>query len=390
MSTDKPRRILVVDDEADLEHLLLRRMRRELRGGRYEFVFARDGFEALAKLREDPAIELVLSDINMPRMDGLTLLEQLGHLDLDIRAVVVSAYDDMENIRTAMNRGAFDFVTKPIDFGDLKATIDKTLDHVEKVREALLARDRLVALQQELDMASRIQQSILPRGHRATPGYRLHGDMIPARDVGGDFYDVTELRDGRLGLTIADVSDRGVPAALFMMSTRSLLRGAAHSRPGPAEVLDTVNTLLEAENEAGMFLTVFHAMLEPQSGELQYVNAGHTPPLVVRPDGTSTVLPGTGGVPLGAVSGFSYGQAAVTLAPGETAVLYTDGVTEARNPAGEKFGVGRLREALAERAPVDPPAVSAAIFEGVRRFTGDAPQHDDIACLVLAREAPAT
>ena len=155
-------KILVVDDEPDLEPLVLQRMRRAIRQGLYEFVFARNGVEALEKLSEQDDIDMVLSDINMPEMDGLTLLQQIPSVNPDIRAVIISAYGDMQNIRTAMNRGAFDFVTKPLDFDDLRITVDRTLQHVEEWREALKSRDRLVTLQNELDVASKMQQSILP------------------------------------------------------------------------------------------------------------------------------------------------------------------------------------------------------------------------------------
>ena len=129
----KPHKILVVDDEPDLEPLVLQRMRRNIRAGRYQFVFAHNGLEALDRLRQEADIEMVLSDINMPQMDGLTLLEQIPKVDPNVRCVVVSAYGDMENIRTAMNRGAFDFVTKPVDFEDLKVTIDRTLRPLGRV-----------------------------------------------------------------------------------------------------------------------------------------------------------------------------------------------------------------------------------------------------------------
>ena len=178
-------KILVVDDEPDLEPLVLQRMRRHIRRGRYEFVFAHNGVEALEQLAADPSIDMVVSDINMPRMDGLTLLEQIPNVSPDIRAIIVSAYGDMENIRTAMNRGAFDFVTKPVDFDDLRFTIDRTLEHIEQWREALSTRDKLVALQNELDVASKMQQSILPTVFPSGPSYKTFGTMHPARNVRG-------------------------------------------------------------------------------------------------------------------------------------------------------------------------------------------------------------
>ena len=138
-------RILVVDDEPDLEGLVLQRMRREIRSGRYSFVFARNGIEALERLNDDDGIDIVITDINMPEMDGLTLLEQIPAFDPKLRCVIVSAYGDMKNIRTAMNRGAFDFLNKPIDFEDLRLTIEKSLEHLKSMREAFEARDKMLA-----------------------------------------------------------------------------------------------------------------------------------------------------------------------------------------------------------------------------------------------------
>ena len=137
-------KILVVDDEPDLEGLVLQRMRRDIRSGRYSFVFARNGVEALEQLNGNDEIDIVITDINMPEMDGLTLLEQIPAFDPKVRCVIVSAYGDMKNIRTAMNRGAFDFLNKPIDFEDLRLTIEKSLEHLKSMREAFEARDKML------------------------------------------------------------------------------------------------------------------------------------------------------------------------------------------------------------------------------------------------------
>src|SRR6201988_4603377 len=128
--------ILFVDDEPDLEDLVLQKFRRQIREGAVSFMFARDGIEALASIAENPQVDMVVSDINMPRMDGLSLLARLQEAEEKKSTIIVSAYGDMSNIRTAMNRGAFDFLTKPIDFADLETTIDKTIRHVEMMREA--------------------------------------------------------------------------------------------------------------------------------------------------------------------------------------------------------------------------------------------------------------
>ncbi len=376
-------RILVVDDEPDLERLVRQRMRRHIRRGEYGFEFAANGVEALEVLARDPDIDIVLSDINMPKMDGLTLLQQIPDVNSDLRSVIVSAYGDMENIRTAMNRGAFDFVTKPIDFTDLEVTIERTLRHLDEWRAALASRDKLVALQNELDVATKIQQSILPDAFPRLDGCEVYGCMQAARNVGGDFFDVIKLERGRVGLAVADVSDKGVPAALFMMSSRTLLKGAAVGAGSPSAVLSEVNDLLNETNEAAMFVTVFYGVYDPSSRVLTFANGGHNPPLVVHADGSSEELELTGGLALGAVSGFPYGQASVALHPGDLVVFFTDGVTEAINASNEEFGLAALRALF--RGGRRPSAREAAetILQAVRDFAGEAPQFDDLTCMTL-------
>ena len=375
-------KILVVDDEPDMESLILQRMRRSIRAGRYQFVFAQNGEEALERLSQDEDIDMILSDINMPKMDGLALLQQIPKVDPNLRCVIISAYGDMKNIRTAMNRGAFDFVTKPVDFEDLEITIERTLSHLAEWREALASRDQLVALQNELGIANKIQQSILPTHFPAAPGYQLHGSMEPARTVGGDFFDVMCLDNGNIGLAIADVSDKGVPAALFMMSCRTLLKGSAIGRSNPGAVLHEVNDLLYEDNATLMFVTVLYAIYEPATGQLTYANGGHNPPLIVHSDGSSTVLPSTGGIALGVMQDANYQENSMICAPGDSFVCYTDGITDAVNTHGEAFGLERLRQVFSA-SPTDSETMDRAIFEAVKAFAGDAPQFDDMTCLTL-------
>ncbi len=379
-------KILVVDDEPDLEPLMLQRMRRFIRTGVYEFVFARDGVEALEALDMDQSIDMVLSDINMPKMDGLTLLEKIPGVAPDIRAVIISAYGDMKNIRIAMNRGAFDFVTKPVDFDDLKFTIDRTLQHIREWKDALSDRDKLVVLQNELNVASMMQQSILPNKFARSDDYELFGTMQPARNVGGDFFDVIGLSDGKVGLAIADVSGKGVPAALFMMSSRTLLKGAALRADGPGEALTEVNDILNEDNDACMFVTMIYAVYDPATGELTYADGGHDPPLVVHADGRTTQLPVTDGLALGVLPGFDFLQDSYRLSRGDTVVLYTDGVTEAINSEEEQLGLSRLRRTFELNPPTSAEDAGKRVMELVNEFAGDVPQFDDTTCLVLRRE----
>ena len=168
---ERPFKLLVVDDEEEVMPIFRQRMRREVRGGVYELFFARSGVEALEILDSHPDVDLVITDINMPEMDGLTLLERLRASDADLRAVVLSAYGDMANIRAAMNLGAFDFVLKPVDFDDLRVTINRTRENLREWRAAMEFRDQLTSLRQEIGIAGRIQQSVLPVSFPVIEGY---------------------------------------------------------------------------------------------------------------------------------------------------------------------------------------------------------------------------
>lgn len=382
MSDDKVR-ILVVDDEVDLQDLMLQKMRREVRRGRYAFEFAHNGAEALERLRQDSGFDIVLSDINMPVMDGLSLLEQIPKVDPDIRAVMVSAYGDMDNIRTAMNRGAFDFVTKPIDFTDLKLTIERTIENLKLWREALSTRDKLVALQNELGVARKMQQSILPTTFPSKKEFELYASMVPARSVGGDFFDIYEFTDGRVGVVIADVSDKGVPAAMFMMASRTLLKACAATSDSPSSVLQQVNGMLSEDNEAMTFVTLLYGIYDPGAKELVYSNGGHNLPVIVKPDLSIELLEATGGIALGVAEDFEYQENTVSLESGSMIVFYTDGVSEAEKSDSELFEMDRFCQIFRDGTFGDAKEVADTVFSTVKNFVGDSPQSDDITCLVL-------
>ena len=383
-----PVRLLVVDDEEDLELLIRQKFRRRIRKGEFDFVFAHNGQEALEKLAENPDIHLVLSDINMPVMDGLALLSNLGDTNPDVQAVIVSAYGDMENIRTAMNRGAFDFVTKPINFDDLEITIEKTLNHIRALETAQEARDRLVVLKRELDVAQQVQMSALPKEVPSSETHDVQALMIPAREVGGDFYDFFPLSDELIGLVIADVSGKGIPAALFTLMTRTLLKGTARDSPSPAECLGRVNELLVEDNETMIFITLFYGVFDLRNGLFRYSNGGHNPPRLIRSDSRIEELPATHNLVLGVAPGHEYHNGEVRLAPGDTLFLYTDGITEAQNVNDEEFGEERLDAKLAGLGQLAAREIVTTVVAEVRAFAGDAPQSDDITCIAMRFAAP--
>ena len=376
-------RILMVDDEEDLELLVRQRFRRRIRKGEYEFLFAHNGKEALEALDDNPDIRLVLSDINMPVMDGLTLLGQLEEAKPEVKAVIISAYGDMDNIRTAMNRGAFDFVTKPVDFNDLQITIEKTLKHIATLEQALKNRDRLVAIRQELDVAKQVQLSGVPAELPVRESFGVHAIMNPAKEIGGDFYDFFDLDEHHIGVVIADVSDKGVPAALFTMITRALLKSSSRRHPSPSRCLHEVNEFVCQDNDACMFVTVFYGVLDLRDGTFRFCNGGHNPPRHLTADGAVNALPLTGDFALGVADGHDFGESSITLAPGDALFLYTDGITEACNHELEEYGDARLDAVLGEGVPETSQELSESVVSSVEQFVDGATQFDDITCLSL-------
>ncbi|MCE2454839.1 MAG: SpoIIE family protein phosphatase [Gemmatimonadetes bacterium] len=376
-------RILVVDDEPDLELLLRQKFRRKVRKGEVDLLFASNGVEALEVLKANSDVDIVLSDINMPEMDGLTLLQQINQLSLDLRAVIVTAYGDMRNIRTAMNRGAFDFVTKPIDFDDLDVTIQRTMNNLQVMRDALQSRDELVALRQELGVAAKMQEAILPTTFPVDPAFELFAWMTPAKEVGGDFYDFFEVEDGRQAVVVADVSGKGVPAALFMMVSRTLVKGTGLGDPDPGTCLREVNDLLCESNEESMFVTMFFANLDKGSGRFRFANGGHNLPYVIRANGEIEAVVGETGLILGIVEGAEYQTGHIDLKPGDTVFMFTDGVTEAMNARDELLGEAELEDILAEAAGKGAAEIVRYVIKELYEHVGHAPQSDDITCLAL-------
>ena len=380
---DNTYKILVVDDEPDVKPLILQRFRREIRKNIYDFVFAGNGVEALEKIAADRGIDMVVSDINMPEMDGLTLIKKIPDVNPDLWSIIVSAYGDMKNIRMAMNEGAFDFVVKPIDFEDLKITIARTINHINLWREAQSSKAKLIALNQELQIANKMQQSILPSVLPEGPNYKFFGTMKPARNVGGDFFDTVKLPENKIAMSIADVSDKGVPAALFMMSSRTLLKGSAIAKTEPSVVLEDVNELLIEDNDAGMFVTLIYGVFDHATGTLQYANGGHNPPILVKENGNTSFVGMPGGIALGMFPGFGFDSMEITLEKGDYIIFYTDGFTEAMNKKGELYGEDRLMEVIQNTIKAGNKDLVAEMVQSVEDFSTGIPQSDDITCLVL-------
>ena len=388
----KPVKILSVDDETDLELLLTQYFRRQIRKGEYQFYFAHNGLEALTMLLREKDIDIILSDINMPEMDGLTLLTKINELQNPaLKCIMVSAYGDMSNIRSAMNNGAFDFATKPIDLDDLSVTIEKAIQQIDYIKQSQEEHSQLESLKTDLAVAGEIQQAILPRIFPPFPENEheldLAATMIPAKDVGGDFYDFFRIDDDHIGLVMADVSGKGIPAAIFMAVSRTLIRTIAMQGFDPGICLTKSNELLCKESVDSMFVTVFYAIYNIQTGELFYCNGGHNAPYIVKANGTVEMMPLSTNCMVGAISGWEFKSAQSQLGIGDTLVMYTDGVNEAFNTDFMEYGEERMEQLLKQQNDKDCRSLIDAQMNDVKAYAGEAPQSDDITIMALKRKA---
>ncbi|MCR5578422.1 MAG: SpoIIE family protein phosphatase [Prevotella sp.] len=386
-----PIKILSVDDEIDLELLLTQYFRRQIRKGEYEFKFAHNGLEALTMLLKEKDFDIILSDINMPEMDGLTLLTKINEMQNPaLKCIMVSAYGDMGNIRQAMNNGAFDFATKPIDLDDLSVTIEKAIEQIRYIKTMQKEHTQLESIKGDLAVAREIQQAILPRIFPPFPenAHQLDiaASMNAAKDVGGDFYDFFRIDDERIGFVIADVSGKGVPAAIFMAVSRTLIRATGIRGVSAAECMTYSNVLLAKESVNCMFVTVFYGIYNIKTGEVTYTNAGHNPPYLLKANGSLKSLGNSKNIAAGVMEDIPFTEETLQLEPGDTLLMYTDGVTEATDTEEKEYGEARLEALLKQSTQADCQQIIDNVKADVKAFVGEAEQSDDITLLALKRK----
>jgi len=266
---------------------------------------------------------------------------------------------------------------------DFRVMRDSLKEHIRRLTETTAARERM---ESELKIAHDIQMSILPKTFPPFPTrdeFDLFALIAPAREVGGDFYDFFQLNEDLLCFVIGDVSGKGVPAALFMAVTKTLIKSFARDGVSPDEILNHVNGELAADNEACMFVTLFCGVLDVKSGEIRYANAGHNPPLVVRRNGVAEWLPRAGSLVAGAMPEIEFQCQRLCLSPGDGLFLYTDGVTEAMNHDQALFSEERLFDELADTADLGIKETIARVMTAIDRFADGAPQSDDITMMMI-------
>lgn len=332
------------------------------------------------------------------RLIRTRLQELAGALDADARDEIMSLLESAEQAESA--EGLADSAAKDHDLVFLANVLQllsrrvteqhqRLNDLIAELRDALITKTKLAGIQQELDIARQVQLALVPTDFPVLSGAEVQGGMTPAREVGGDFFDFFQLTEDSYALMVGDVSGKGVPAALFMAISRTLLHATARYERDPARCVKSVNDLLASENEQMLFVTLFYGIFNTRTGRLDYVNAGHNPPLLVGKEGAGRYLPTTGDMALAVMDDVGFTHEAIEVGPGETLFVFTDGITEAFNTDEEAYGESRL-QAVAERLQGEDGGIAewvGGVMEDLESFVGDAEQSDDITYLAVRRRA---
>lgn len=375
--------ILIVDDIP----ANLRLLSQTLTKNGYSVRAVTSGQRALESVRADPP-NLILLDIRMPEMDGFEVCHQLkaDSRTRDIPVIFISALDEVEDKVLAFEAGGVDYITKPFQVEEVLARTETHLS-LRRLQKRLERANR--RYQRELRLAGLVQASLLPDEMPEVSGWQLAARLKSAREMSGDFFDILRLPDGKLGLLIADVVDKGLPAALLMVMGWSLFDTYTAEHPeSPEAVFAAINERLLLHLQGTQFLTAFYGILEPATGRLTYSNAGHPPPLLLAAGNGQIQELVNSGPPLGIIEENPWQAVEVSLKPNDLLVLYTDGVSEAQGADESFYGQDRLMKAIRSNTGLTAQAVCQAIISEVESFAAGVPQFDDIALLVATRISP--
>ncbi len=380
MNTITPK-ILVVDDEPDLEILINQKFRKEIKENKYHFIFANNGVAALNKLNDDPEIELVLTDINMPEMDGLTLLTKIKELKNPLmHSVIVSAYGDILNIRTAMNGGAFDFIVKPIDLTDLEITINKAVNNLATFKKALKSRDELITVRKELEEARSLQLSMLPNAPPQINELEFAVFMNTASEVGGDYYDFSFKEDGSLNIAVGDATGHGMRAGIMV----AIMKALFISDSAELDLIDffsNSNKTIKALNLGRMMMAF--TVLNIKNNTVHFINAGMPPIFIYKKSNNTVTEFETQGMPLGAISDSSFTINKFDVDSGDAILILSDGLPELKNENQEQYDYARVKDEFKLAANKNPNEIVEYLNTSASNWANGVEPDDDVTFVVI-------
>ena len=326
-------------------------------------LFSLEGHVRTASVRARSPLQVV----EMSRTDFENLLRRQPALAFELVRTLSKRLDESENLTI-------------LDLREKNRLLQQAYDELKAAQAQLIEKEKL---ERELEVAREIQFGILPRSLPELPGLQFGARMVPTSAVGGDFYDVIQLGSGRLGLAIGDVTGHGVPAALLMALTVTLIRVEAERAKSPSEVLLSVNRHLIESNDSGLFVTALYGLLDVSILEFNYARAGHPLPLAMDAEGNTVSLPQGTGQPLGLFDELVLDEGHLSLDPGGSMLLYTDGVTEAVDGGGEFFGTERLSSAFQSAAALHPKQICETLWQALLAYQGTMPQDDDVTLVAV-------
>jgi phosphoserine phosphatase RsbU/P len=378
-------RTLIADDQPDV----LAALRLLLKGEGYQ-TEAVSSPDAVLEALESRNFDLLLMDLNFARdttsgQEGLDLLCRIQALDSTLPVVVMTGWGSIELAVESMRRGVRDFIQKPWENSRLLAILRTQIEQGRSLRK----RQRLEAAskslkEKEVEEAGKVQQGFMPGKIPQIRGYEIAGAWRPAGVVSGDYFDVMTFSNNQLALCVADAMGKGMPAALLMSNTQAAVKAFASGSLPPQKVCEQVNRIVCSNTSANKFITFFYCLLEAERRRLRYTNAGHNAPILIRRDGSSIRLT-EGGAVLGVFPEWHFEQGEIELHSGDRVLLFTDGVTEARNQAAEEFGEGRLLGVLRQHRGLNAVTLQEQVMEAVAEFSGRHFQ-DDATLVVLSVE----
>jgi len=379
--------ILAVDDTPENLDVV-----KGILGSQYIVKVAINGQMALKIVEKQPP-DLVLLDIMMPGMSGYEVCEQLkANPDTrHIPVIFLTAMEQTSDEASGFELGAADYITKPVNSPILEARVKTHLalkQSMDELQQAYAVINRQKErMQDELNVGHDIQMSMLPLVFPPFPErneFSINALLKPAREVGGDFYDFFFISKDELCLVIGDVSGKGVPGALFMAVTRTMIKSSAMGDRSPASIVTRVNDELSADNPQCMFVTLFVGIVNVKTGGFRFTNAGHNPPYIIQEQGALVCLDQRDGPIIGAVGGIAYKENELSFSHNDILLLFTDGVTEAMDPAGELYLESRLEEFLDKQQALSTDKLVTEALDAVEEFAAEAEQADDITLLAFS------
>ena len=379
--------ILAVDDTPENLDVV-----KGILAGEYTIKVAVNGPMAL-KVVERQAPDLILLDIMMPGMSGYEVCKQLksNPETRHIPVIFLTAMDQTMDESSGFELGAADYITKPVNPPILQARVKthlalkQSMDDLQKAY-GLIQRQKQ-RMQDELNVGHDIQMSMLPLEFPPFPErneFSINALLKPAREVGGDFYDFFFISKDEICLVMGDVSGKGVPGALFMAVTRTMIKSSAVGDRSPASIVTRVNEELSTDNPQCMFVTLFLGIVNVRTGEFRYTNAGHNPPYIINGQTEVVCLDNRDGPIIGAITGIAYRENVLSFSKNDTLLLFTDGVTEAMNPAGELYSENRLESFLRDQQSLPTDKLINGVLLEVDKFSANAEQADDITLLAFS------